>query len=533
VVAASSRLLLARLNYTSRIPCNGVEEPKSTESQGLGIQLALESADGLRVGFASEAGDLSPAGVERVLERACRSAVPDPQFHGLPRPGPGAPTLVDYHDPALFALTDEGLVEAGWTVLDGVLRAFLASGRLAELAGSVAWRGAARGEPSGYGDPAERSEAWRGAARGEPSGYGDPAERSEASLRALGLIVGGDVSVIQDRVAVASTHLPRARTDESARLTVFVTAMVEAGRAKGSGAAAVTRLDHLTGEAGQDAALAAVGALDGRRVAGGEYTVIFGPQPVADVLSNLVLPACRAQAFYARTTPFLGRLGHAVAAPALSVYDDAARPGLPGSRGITCEGWPTGRTDLIRDGVLAGTLATWYDAQRLLHDPALADKLGRDGAEAERALVPRHGFRFSAEGTRAFDRRAAATASNVVVEARGGVSLPDLCRAVGHGLYVGRIWYTYPINGLAAGDFTCTVVGDSFIIRDGRLAEPLMPNCVRLHDTVTRWLQHVVGATDASRPALVWAAEEMIYAPALAVTGVRVEAIGHDREGSD
>ena len=37
VFAASNRALLTRLNYTSHIPCNGVEEPKSTESHGLEI----------------------------------------------------------------------------------------------------------------------------------------------------------------------------------------------------------------------------------------------------------------------------------------------------------------------------------------------------------------------------------------------------------------------------------------------------------------------------------------------------------------
>src|SRR5207247_10551907 len=37
VFAASNSALLTRLNYTSHIPCNGVEEPKSSEAYGLGI----------------------------------------------------------------------------------------------------------------------------------------------------------------------------------------------------------------------------------------------------------------------------------------------------------------------------------------------------------------------------------------------------------------------------------------------------------------------------------------------------------------
>ena len=37
VFTAANGALLTRLNYTSHIPCNGVEEPKSVESHGLGI----------------------------------------------------------------------------------------------------------------------------------------------------------------------------------------------------------------------------------------------------------------------------------------------------------------------------------------------------------------------------------------------------------------------------------------------------------------------------------------------------------------
>ncbi len=151
----------------------------------------------------------------------------------------------------------------------------------------------------------------------------------------------------------------------------------------------------------------------------------------------------------------------------LSVYDDGARGGLLGSKGLTCEGLPTGRTDLIRDGVLVGLLSNWYESQRLQRDPEGPVKLGATGAVAAQALTPRNGFRFGAGGGRRFDIRPGVAATNVVVEGRDPSSLPDLLRRVDHGLYIGRIWYTYPINSLRAGDFTCTVVADSYIIRDG------------------------------------------------------------------
>jgi PmbA protein len=489
VFVAANGALLTRLNYTSHIPCNGVEEPKSVESYGLGIQAVFDTPGGRLLGFGSEPSDLSAAGAARALDKARQAAVLDPEFVSLPERAREARSLVDYHDPQLMDVSDERLVEAGWTIVNGALRTFVNSSRLAELAGS------------------------------------------DAGLRAQGLIVGGDVTMLQERVAIVSTRLPQVQTDESTLISAFVTAMVESQGAKGSGSSAATRLDHFTDEAGVTAAQAAIDAMGGERVPSGRYTVVFGRQPVADIMNNLVVPACHADAFYASATPFLGRLGSAVASPRLSIYDHGAMPGLVGSKGITCEGLPTGRTDLIREGRFAGCLANWYSAQRLLRDPALGDKLGGTGAPAAAALVPRNGFRFGAGGGRQFDSSPGVAASNVVVEGAEPVSHQELLRSVGDGLYIGRIWYTYPINGPRAGDFTCTVVGDSYIIRGGRIVAPLRANAVRINDNIATFLNNVVGVTKDARPTIVWAADEVVYAPEVAVSGVRVDEVA-DPQGA-
>jgi PmbA protein len=487
VFAASNRSLLARLNYTSHIPCNGVEEPKSTETYGLGIQAVFDSPEGLRIGFGSEPSDLTVEGARRALAKARRAAVHDPEFRSLPHPTGESRALADYHDPRLLAISDEQLVEAGWKVVTGGLRTFLASSKLADLAGT------------------------------------------ETGLKRLGLILGGDVTIMQERMAIASTRMPEGQTDESTLMTSFVTAMVETRDAKGSGWATCTRLEHFTDEAGSDAAANAVAAVDGQRVPSGDYTVIFGRQPVTDLLNNLILPACQSGAFYASATPFLGRLGKQVAVPILSIYDHGAMPGFTGSKSITCEGLPTGRTDLIRNGVLVGLLSHWYDTQRLLNDPALPQKLGVSRDAAAPALVPRNGFRFDGGG-RSFETAPATAATNVVVEGAEPVTLDTLIGTVKDGLYVGRIWYTYPINGLARGDFTCTVVGDSYVIRDGRLAAPLKANTLRINDNVGRLLGQIVGVTKDVKGTVVWAADEVVYAPEMAVAGVHVDEIARFME---
>src|SRR5216117_1144662 len=180
IFAAANDALLTRLNYTSHIPSNGVEEPKSTASYGLGIHAAFTGPSGPRIGFGSEPSDLGVEGARRALDRALASAVADPAFVSLPRPSPEPRALVDYHDPALMALDDGALVGAGWRIVGGALRTFLASAKLGALAGD------------------------------------------DAGLRRLGVILGGDVTVLQERVAITSTHMPRVQTDESTLLTAFV-----------------------------------------------------------------------------------------------------------------------------------------------------------------------------------------------------------------------------------------------------------------------------------------------------------------------
>src|SRR5262245_49684461 len=136
VFVAANGQLLSRLSYSSHIPSNGVEEPKSTESHGIGLQVVFRSANGPSLGFGSEPSDLSPDGVRRALAKAREGAVHDPAFVSLPRQGAERRALGTYHDPRLLDLDDADLVDAGWRVVTGALRTFTASRRLAELAGT-------------------------------------------------------------------------------------------------------------------------------------------------------------------------------------------------------------------------------------------------------------------------------------------------------------------------------------------------------------------------------------------------------------
>ena len=497
VFVAANGVLLTRLNYTSHIPCNGVEEPKSTINYGVGVQAVFKAPStgsgragegGLRrAGFGSEPSDISLEGVRSALEKARKGAVADPEFTSLARPTGEQRKLTSYHDPTAMEIKDADLVDVGWRVVNGALRVFQTSESLSEIAGSP------------------------------------------DRLRELGLIVGGDVTILQERIAIASFAMPQVQTDESTLVMSFITSMVEREQSKGSGYAASTTLLGFTDEAGREAAQNAIRGIGGVRVPTGDYRVVFGREAAMELLHYLILPGLSTGVFYAAGSPFMGQMGKQVASPKFSLYDDGAAPGLVGAKGITCEGLPTGRTDLIKDGVLVGLLSNHYESQRIQRDPEAKEKLGVDPGDWASAFVPRNGFRFARGGGRHFDAQPGIHPTNVI--APGDVeSTEKLARLVGDGLYIGRIWYTYPVNGLRAGDFTGTVVADSYVIRDGRIAEPVKPNTLRINDNIRNVLGGVLGVSKEGKPTLVWAADEVVYAPEIAVEKVHVDAIAEYME---
>jgi hypothetical protein len=110
-------------------------------------------------------------------------------------------------------LRDTDLVRVGWKVIREGLRTFRSSRQLAAHAGGT---------------------------RKVPS---------------LGLILSGDVTITQERIAIASTRLPEVQCDESTIILAFLTAMVERLQAKGSGWSAGTRFADFTGAVGAQARL--------------------------------------------------------------------------------------------------------------------------------------------------------------------------------------------------------------------------------------------------------------------------------------
>ena len=506
VFVSADANLTVRLNYTSHIPSNGVEEPKSSESFGVGLRVVFrpDSVNHRRTGFGSEPNDLSLEGVRRALNKARAGAVADPEFVSLPKPDDFIQPLTSASDgtgsagfdPAIMEVDSDQLVDTGWRMMDRALDTFGSAEELLSLAG-------------------------------HPD-----------RIPGLGLILGGDVVLLQSHMAVASTHLPQVQSEENTLVISFATAMVERQNSKGSGWSVNARLGDFNGQAAAEAARNAVSSTGqqyggAQRVPTGSYRVVLGPQPVAEILEWILMPGLHLEMFYAGASPFLGKLGSTIASAQISIYDDGPMRGThgsaiappPGSRLITDEGLPAGRTDLIRRGDLTGLLSDYYNYQRIRRDPDAPQKLGRDPEAVLASIAPRNGFRPGNGGGRNFGASPSAIPSNLIIEGANGLSQEELLRGVGDGVYIGRIWYTYPVNGITSGDFSGTVIADSWLIKDGRLTAPLQPNTIRMNDNVQRVLNSIIGIGAHRRPTVRWSSDQITWAPEIAVEGFGLEEI--------
>ncbi len=476
IYAATSENRIARINYTSDIPSRGLEEFKALHADGFQVRIAMR-ANPHEVGAAFEARDLSREALRDALERARSAAIVDPHFSGFPgkprRVGRGAKGNSD-----LARVGDRAIASAAWAVLDGALSAFRKS----------------------------------------------KASKSEHA----GLIIGGDVSVIRDRIVVFNSNFSDIRFDQSAHFNASATSIIESLHAKGTavaiGANAAAMRD-ASAVLGRDAVKRALALAHGVRPASGKFRVVLGPQPIAEILNYMVMGSLTTGAFHAASSAYHGRFGEQVMDARLSLADDPAHAAGAMRRRITCEGIPAARVELIRDGKLAGLLSNFYDTHRLLTDEHRGEKLGA-GAGADPEFPPLSGYRLGEGGGRRFDAHPGSAGTNVVMSARRGLPDRELVRAVGDGIYIGRIWYTYPINGQRAGDFTCTVTGDSYLIRGGELAVPLAPNCLRINANIAQVFEKPLAVGARARAATVWGSPEMYYVPAIAADEIDLAEVG-------
>ena len=170
-----------------------------------------------------------------------------------------------------------------------------------------------------------------------------------------------------------------------------------------------------------------------------------------------------------------------------------------------------------------------YYRKKLLaqSDAVLKEKIGPYAREGLETILPRSGFRFGGGGGRVASHEPGISATNLFISSSRPVARRELLERVRDGVYIGALWYTYPIAGYKAGEISGTAVADTFRIRNGKIAEPIRVNALRIRANLRDMVKNIIGITGDPRPTILWASDEITYAPEVAIANVHLEAIRH------
>jgi predicted Zn-dependent protease len=196
---------------------------------------------------------------------------------------------------------------------------------------------------------------------------------------------------------------------------------------------------------GRRAAGKALDARNPRALEPGTYAVVLEPAAVATLVGFLAYEGFGGRAYLEGRSCFSGRQGEQVAAPAISIWDDATDPrtlGLP----FDFEGTPRRRVDLIRDGVFRG----------VVHDRRTAKQAG--------ASSTGHGLPApNPEGPFPLN----------LFLAPGDATVEEMIAATERGLLITRFHYSNIVNPLESSITGMTRDG-TFLIERGEVVGPVM-----------------------------------------------------------
>ncbi len=336
-----------------------------------------------------------------------------------------------------------------------------------------------------------------------------------STLRDAGFVtqlqVQGQILCRKEYVMIGNTRGVLA-SETSTALVATVAAALEADQSFGTSSGFSTHVqDFSPYDIGAEAAQRAIQARQPIVLPTGDYPVILSAQAMADLLYDWLIPALSMDTIVAGASPFAAAYGLPIAPTWLHLTDDGRQARMLGSRTITGEGLPTSATPLIARGHLTGFLADAYHAQNF--------------APPFSFLEPHNGMRHHL-AHQSFNMRAGIFPTNVILscDAADTVDFDTLTAPITEGIYIGGLWASAPQGPMENGDFTSAIIGPSFHIQEGRLAQPLRPNAMRLQANLPNLLKTLSGASTESRAIASPTAQSQVVTPAVRCHPIRVMA---------
>jgi predicted Zn-dependent protease len=382
------------------------------------------------------------------------------------RSRPTQTTAVDDLTAEVAVLRDGHVGRASTNAIDG--DALAACGRSAAAAAEAAARATGPGAFPGFpAAGAPRGQGGHDAATAalEPEPGGAALEAAFATAGAAGLEAHGIWTAAEEETAVASSAGTVA-VDRTTDAFMKVICIAPGGRSGYAAATAVAAGDLDPGGLAERAARKAAVEGEPASLEPGEYPVVLEAHAVGWLVELLGGTAFNGLAHVEGRGALTGRLGTRVAAPCVNLSDSPRFTGtLP--RAFDAEGVPKSPLPLIQDGV----------AHRVVHDT-------RSGALAGE---PSTGHALAPGGS-----PGGPLPLNLVLIGGGAADEAELCRPIGRGVYVTRLWYANVVRPHEALVTAVTRDG-TFLIEEGEVTRPLLD--LRLTDSVLRILARAEALT--------------------------------------
>ncbi len=240
-------------------------------------------------------------------------------------------------------------------------------------------------------------------------------------------------------------------------------------------------------KAGKEAGRIAVMAKNPVEVDEGNYDVIFDPLPLAALLSHV---ASSLSIFYVESglSFFADKLNQKIASDNVDFVDDALMRNGYNSSSFDCEGRPTKKNILVRNGILR----TYY------HNTSSAKKYNVKPT-ANAGLIDPSSFNFELR--------------------KGKADREGLIKNVDKGILITNVWYTR-FNNYSAGDFSTIPRDGIFLIKNGNIIASLKN--LRVSDNMLRILKNIDKIGNNSEQIVSWEAETCVKCPSILVKDVNI-----------
>ena len=316
--------------------------------------------------------------------------------------------------------------------------------------------------------------------------------------------ISGSLNIVSEKFYLENSNGLQ-HEDKATDVSGMINADSEIGdeSVSGIGQASCRTLDAFSPEeVGRDAADMCIGSINSKKCQKGEYSIIFEPYSVGELLSFVFTSNFNQKTYSEKKSCFTEKINHEIAKEEFSLVDDPHAPQGIGSKTVDDEGIKTKINPLVENGIFKNTFSNLYDAYK--------EEMESTG----------NGLRIGSPMGRDASPIPISAPHNLKIKS-GDYSQEELIKDTKHGILVGRLWYTYAVNPIK-GDFSCTARSGIRIIENGEIVSAGKP--VRIVHNLPLLLENISGIANNQKNVLQWASLPSIT-PSIRVDGIPVNPI--------